>query len=75
MLVVNQYDSETLGGEQRGFVSLLKGLYGTVRNPLAHEPKMEWNVEEQDALDILTTISFIHRKLDNSRPTQSRPPR
>ena len=66
-LSINQLDTNTLRGEQRGFVSLLKGLYGTVRNPLAHEPKMEWNVSESDALDILTTISFVHRKLDKAQ--------
>jgi uncharacterized protein (TIGR02391 family) len=65
-LAVNQFDTDTLRGEQRGFVSLLKGLYGMVRNPLAHEPKMEWDVNEQDALDILTTLSFVHRRLDRA---------
>jgi uncharacterized protein (TIGR02391 family) len=68
MLAINQLDTDTLRGEQRGFISLLKGLYGTVRNPLAHEPKMEWDVSEQDALDILTTLSFVHRKLDKAHP-------
>lgn len=48
---------------------------GKVRNPLAHEPKMEWNVSEQDALDILTTISFVHRKLDRAHPWSSRIPK
>jgi uncharacterized protein (TIGR02391 family) len=53
--------------EQRGFVSLLKGLFGTIRNPLAHDPKIEWDMNEQDALDILTMISLVHRKLDRAR--------
>jgi hypothetical protein len=29
--------------------------------------KIEWPMPEQDALDILTTISLIHRKLDAAR--------
>ncbi|HEX5422024.1 MAG TPA: TIGR02391 family protein [Candidatus Acidoferrales bacterium] len=66
LIAINSLDSETLRGEQRGFVSLLKGLYGTVRNPLAHEPKIDWEMDEQDALDILTMISLIHRKLDKA---------
>ena len=66
-LAINELNSETLRGEQRGFVSLLKGLYGTIRNPIAHEPKVEWEMEEQDALDILTMISLVHRKIDNAK--------
>jgi uncharacterized protein (TIGR02391 family) len=64
LLAINPLLTETQRGEQNGFVSLLKGLYGTIRNPLAHDPKVEWDMTEQDALDILTTISLVHRKLD-----------
>lgn len=67
VLAINALDTETLRGEQRGFVSLLKGLYGTIRNPLAHNPKVEWDMSEQDALDTLTMISLVHRKLDKVR--------
>ena len=69
LLAINALDTETLQGEQRGFVSLLKGLYGTIRNPLAHNPKIEWDMTEQDALDILTMISLVHRKLDKTHRT------
>jgi uncharacterized protein (TIGR02391 family) len=65
-LAINDLNTDTLRGEQRGFLSLLKGLYGTIRNPIAHEPKVEWAMSEQDALDILTMISLVHRKLDNA---------
>lgn len=43
---------------------LLKGIFGTFRNTTAHAPKITWNIDEQDALDILSTVSLIHRKLD-----------
>jgi uncharacterized protein (TIGR02391 family) len=66
---INTLQSETELGQQRGFVSLLKGLYGMVRNPLGHEAKIEWDMSEQDCLDILTTVSFIHRTLDSSHRT------
>lgn len=65
-LAINPLLTETQRGEQNGFVNLLKGLYGTIRNPLAHDPKVEWDMNEQDALDILTTISLVHRKLDQA---------
>ncbi len=64
LLAINKLDTQSLEGEQRGFVSLLKGLYGTIRNPMAHNSRIEWDMTEQDALDILTTISLVHRKLD-----------
>ncbi len=67
VLAINSLVTETEQGEHRGFVNLLKGLYGVIRNPLAHNPKIEWNMSEQDALDILTTISLVHRKLDNTK--------
>jgi uncharacterized protein (TIGR02391 family) len=66
LLAINAYDTETLRMEQRGFMSLLKGLYGTIRNPLAHDPRIEWDMNEQDTLDILTMISLVHRKLDKA---------
>lgn len=65
-LIINTYDTETMQMEQRGFMSLLKGIYGTIRNPLAHDPRIEWDMNEQDTLDILTMISLVHRKLDKA---------
>lgn len=69
ILAINSLATETDRGEQRGFISLLVGLFGTVRNPLAHSPKTEWPMSEQDALDVLTLASLIHRKLDRARST------
>jgi len=67
ILAINSLSTETERGEQRGFANLLKGLFGTIRNPLAHNPKIEWDMSEQDALDILTTLSLVHRKLDKTK--------
>lgn len=47
-------------------MNLLKGVFGTFRNTTAHAPKITWPIDEQDALDILSTISLIHRKLDKA---------
>lgn len=66
-LAINDLKTDTDRGEQRGFTNLLIGLFGTVRNPLAHNPRVEWPMEERDALDILTLASLIHRKLDRAR--------
>ena len=67
LLAINGLVTETDKGEQRGFANLLVGLFGTIRNPTAHNPKFEWDMSEQDALDVLTIASLVHRKLDKVR--------
>ncbi len=67
LLVLGPLTSESEKSEQRGFANLLIGLFGAVRNPLAHAPKTNWPMSEQDALDILTLVSLIQRKLDSVR--------
>jgi uncharacterized protein (TIGR02391 family) len=67
ILAINELKTETDRGEQRGFANLLTGLFGTIRNPLAHNARVEWPMGEQDALDILGIVSLIHRKLDRAR--------
>jgi len=67
LFAINTLITETEKGEQRGFVNLLIGLYGTIRNPLAHNPKIEWDMTEADALDMMSTLSLLHRKLDKAR--------
>jgi uncharacterized protein (TIGR02391 family) len=64
LLAINLLATDSEKSEQKGFTQLLIGLFGTVRNPLAHAPKIAWPMPEQDALDILTLVSFVHRKLD-----------
>ena len=66
ILVLNQLGTESEKSEQKGFSQLLVGLFGAIRNPLAHAPRIMWPMPEQDALDVLTLISFIHRKLDGA---------
>ena len=67
ILGINELNSETDKSEQKGFSNMLIGLFGAIRNPIAHVPKSYWSLSEQDALDILSTISFVHRKLDITR--------
>lgn len=53
--------------EQEGVALLAEGVFAAFRNPAAHEPRLEWEVSEQDALDVLGTLSMIHRRLDGTR--------
>jgi len=64
VLFINKYSTETERMEQRGFSSLLKGIYGTFRNPTAHEARIKWPMPKEDAEDILSIVSLVHRKLD-----------
>ena len=65
ILIINNYQTSSEKNEHYGFCNLLKGLCSMFRNPTAHEPKVEWNISEQDALEILGIISYCHRRLDN----------
>lgn len=65
-LALNTLQTESEQSEQKGFMNLIKGLFGTFRNTTAHAPKIKWSIEAQDALDILSMVSLIHRRLDNA---------
>jgi len=47
-------------------MNLMKGMFGTFRNVTAHAPKIHWVMTEQDALDLMTIASFLHRRLDSA---------
>ncbi|WP_417212477.1 TIGR02391 family protein [Bizionia sp.] len=64
LIRINDLSTETKESEHKGFANLIKGVFGMFRNTTAHAPKITWEINEQDALDILSTISLIHRKLE-----------
>lgn len=68
ILAFNTLKTETERTEHKGFAALLKGCFAAVRNPIAHEPKIMWEGED-DAADYFTLISLLHRKLDDCVPT------
>lgn len=67
VIIINNFQSKSEQDEHKGFCNILLGLYGMFRNPEAHEPKISWEVSEQDALEILSMISYCHRRLDNAQ--------
>jgi uncharacterized protein (TIGR02391 family) len=67
ILIINNFQTGSEKDEHNGFCNLLKGLCGMFRNTSAHEPKVSWNIEEQDALEILGLISYCHRRLDKAQ--------
>ncbi|HIQ83749.1 MAG TPA: TIGR02391 family protein, partial [Candidatus Pullichristensenella stercorigallinarum] len=50
--------------QQNGLKEMLCGVIHMVRNVTAHELRIHWDVNEKDAVDILTQISYLHKLLD-----------
>ncbi len=65
LLALNSLRTESERSEHSGFALLLKGCFCAIRNPRAHEPKILWKGED-DAVDYLTLLSLLHRKLDDA---------
>jgi uncharacterized protein (TIGR02391 family) len=66
LIKINSLQTETEQSEQKGFANLIKGIFGMFRNTTAHAPKLVWSITEDEALDIMTTISLIHKKLNKN---------
>jgi uncharacterized protein (TIGR02391 family) len=64
LIQINDLSTETKVSEHKGFANLIKGVFGMFRNTTAHSPRLVWEINENDALDILSTISLIHRRLN-----------
>ena len=64
LITINDLSTETKQSEHKGFANLIKGVFGMFRNTTAHAPRVIWEITEEDALDIMSTISLIHRKLE-----------
>lgn len=65
-LAFNALKNETERSEHTGLMNLMKGMFGAFRNVTAHAPKVAWSITEDDALDLLTIASLLHRRLDNA---------
>jgi uncharacterized protein (TIGR02391 family) len=68
-LAFNSLTTDTEKSEQSGMMNLFVGMFGTFRNVTAHGPKVTWNVTEKDALDLMTLVSLLHRRLDSAKRT------
>jgi uncharacterized protein (TIGR02391 family) len=69
LVAINSLGTKSERSEQSGFANLIKGTFGMFRNPVAHEARILWNMSKEDAEDLLTLASLIHRRLDNARKT------
>ena len=66
LLAFNSLRTETERNEQTGMMNLMKGMFSAFRNPTAHAPKITWTITEQDAFDLLTLASLLHRRIDTA---------
>lgn len=66
LIRINDLSTPTDRSEHIGFSNLMKGVFGLIRNSTAHEPKIKFEISEEMALDMLSMISFIHKKLDTA---------
>jgi hypothetical protein len=60
-------------GAHAGDAHFVRGVVGAFRNPDSAEPKVEFSLTEKDALDMLATISMVHRRLDQATVTPAAP--
>jgi uncharacterized protein (TIGR02391 family) len=67
LVCINSLATKSERSEQTGFATLIKGTFGMFRNPTAHEARILWNMTKEDAEDLLTLASLIHRRLDNAK--------
>lgn len=68
ILAFNNLSNETERDEQKGLVNLMIGMFGTFRNVTSHAPRITWPISEEDALDLLSLASYLHRRIDASHP-------
>ncbi len=66
MLAINPMKTESEKSEQKGFANLLRGTFGMFRNTTAHEARINWPMTKEDAEDLFSLVSLIHRRLDEA---------
>jgi uncharacterized protein (TIGR02391 family) len=65
LLALTNMSTESERSRQNGLANSLRGVFGSLRNPTAHEPKIKSTMTEQDAVDELCHMSYLHRRLDD----------
>jgi len=66
-IAINDLLTDSQRSEQSGFANLVKGVFGMFRNPTAHEARVLWCMSKEDAEDLLSIASLIHRRIDAAR--------
>jgi uncharacterized protein (TIGR02391 family) len=65
-LKLNAQKTETERNEQEGLMHMCMGLMKSIRNTVEHEPQLERKISRDDALDILSWVSFLYKQIDKT---------
>lgn len=63
-IALNKLQTNSEKNQQNGMREMLCGVFHMVRNVTAHELRIRWDINENDAIDILTQVSYLHKLLD-----------
>ena len=63
---MNRLESRTDQSEHDGYANMPRGFFGAFRNTTTHRPKVAWPIGDLDALDMMSTASLLHRRLDQA---------
>jgi uncharacterized protein (TIGR02391 family) len=72
-LAFNSLQTVSERSAHSGYAHFARGVVAAFRNPTAHDPKVEFPLSQSDALDMLATISMVHRRLDQATVTPAAP--
>lgn len=72
-LAFNSLQTASERSAHAGYAHFARGVVGAFRNPTAHDAKIEFPLTEEDTLDMLATISMVHRRLDDATITPAAP--
>jgi uncharacterized protein (TIGR02391 family) len=72
-LAFNSLQTTSQRSAHSGYAHFARGVVSAFRNPTAHDAKIEFALSEEDALDMLATISMVHRRLDQATITPGAP--
>lgn len=62
--VINTLSNSSEINEHRGIKEMLLGINYSVRNVTAHEMRINWDIDEDSAINYLSIISALHKILD-----------
>jgi uncharacterized protein (TIGR02391 family) len=65
-LKLNTQQTRMEKNEQEGVMHLSVGLMRAIRNPQAHEPALDWPIDRDETLDLLSFLNFLFKKLDKA---------
>lgn len=62
----NGLEDRTDQSEHDGYANIMRGVFGAFRNTTGHRPKVAWPMPEAVALNIMSTVTLLHDRLDDA---------